>query len=601
MADFFKGLAGGFQTGLQFSDAMRRRQEYEEQQAERERLKEIFGSQPTVTPGTAATPEQIRSAGLETGRLAMDDISDFGLSAQEAARYAPQMPSETATTTPTMYSYGGLTRQTPFSAAELNRARMEQAIPVLAARNPAQALQMQETLLRSQREAERAPLEMEQLRGAIAGQGLSRRQAELQIAASERDAASKARVDEFTARLAQARRDNPNMTAQQMYQMAAEAGLSTQEQYGALSNITGIDKALFEQGQRDIQSMLRKSGGSLDKLVSAFNSSDLIGPGQNYRVDRDDKGGVTLTLVDAATGRALGAGQTFRSEDEAIGLLSRRALSPETVGEYVTNMERQRAEAEYRRSQALNYEAAARALKTLPPEKVQELNELSLQINDAEERGDLAAARRLRGQHERLLTASMGAIGKVVAPRQAGGRGEVPPWQQKAIDAYYSALGKAVEARGGKPLTGPEQRELLVSFNLTPEMLAGQAAGSAAVPLEAVGYGGAGSRGGAGAGAPTPQPGLVRPTTVTGVVSQARGADAAAFYADEARAARDIARRESAQESVSRLGLLRPSDFSKLTRAQATELFNSPEYEFLPDDIKSIILKRRAGPSRIGQ
>jgi len=55
MADFFKGLSGGFQTGLQISEALRAKQE-------RERLREAMGLTPQEMQQRQATPEELGRA-----------------------------------------------------------------------------------------------------------------------------------------------------------------------------------------------------------------------------------------------------------------------------------------------------------------------------------------------------------------------------------------------------------------------------------------------------------------------------------------------------------------------------------------------------------
>ena len=587
MADFFKGLAGGFQTGLQFGEARRRNQEYQEQLAERERLRQIYGAEPTMTPGQAATPEQIQSAGLETGRLQMNDTADFGLSSEEAARYAPQMPSAQATTTPTTYSFGGLTRQTPFSADELNRMRMQQAIPVLAVRNPAEAMRMQAALATEERQAARAPLELEALRGQVASGALSRRQSELQIQEAERQAQQRQRADAFTAQLTEARRQNPNMTPSAMFQMASESGLGTAEIYQVMQNITGVDKALFEQGERDIKKMIRGKG--LDGIVDQFNKSDLIGPGRNYRVDRDPKSGaVSLTLIDAATGNAVGGAQRFANEGEATGYLSRMATNPETVGEYVANLETRRAQVDYYKSQANRNDAIAKASRSFTPEQATELNNLSADIDAARETGDEAKAKRLTEKFELQYRTYAGQMGRVMQPRPAAQVKPAPDLNPMAMKRYE----ELIKGDRFKNATPAEQRQILIDNGFDPV----QAGYGGGIPDRRVGERPAPglTRGTQPAPAPAPTPAVG--SGLSSIVSQPQAPSRDVIEADLAQRAaeRGLARdelRSIYRAEVEQLGLT--ADAVKgLAPQRARDLRNSPYFEFFPRNVQRALTDR---------
>lgn len=593
MADFFRGLAGGFQTGLQFGEAVRRRQDYEEQQAERERLRQIYGAEPTTTPGQAATPEQIQRAGLETERLQMKDLAEagFDLTPQEAARYAPQMPSAQATTTPTTYSFGGLTRQTPFSADELNRMRMQQAIPVLAVRNPAEAMRMQTALAAEERQAARTPLELEALRGQIAGGALSRRQSELQIQEAERQAQQRQRADAFTAQLAEARRQNPNMTPSAMFQMASESGLGTAEIYQVMQNITGVDKALYEQGERDIKKMIRGKG--LDGIVDQFNKSDLIGPGRNYRIDRDPKSGaVSLTLIDAATGNAVGGAQRFANEGEATGYLSRMATNPETVGEYVANLETRRAQIKYYESHANRNDAIANASRSFTPEQATELNDLSAEIDTAREAGDDAKAKRLTEQFDLKYKTFAGQMGRVMQPRPAAQAKPAPDLNPMAMKRYEELI------KGDKFKLAPpaEQRQMLIDNGFDPVQ---------------AGYGGGiPDRNKGDRGETKPTPGLARgalnsddPPVIysegsglSSIMSRPQASTRDVIEADLVRRAaeRGLARdrlRDIYRSEVEQLGLTVDA-VKELAPQRARDLRNSPYFEFFPRNVRRALTDR---------
>lgn len=154
MADFFKGLAGGFQTGLQFGNAMQQRQE-------REELAAIMREKPV-----AAGPDfagQFRMQGLEQGPMPQAEPI------QDTQSFMGQQYAQSALT--------------PERVTGLRYGAMAD---VIAQRDPAAALRMRQEQVRMQREAELAPLQRQQLEGQIAGQGLTQQAQRLNISEAER-------------------------------------------------------------------------------------------------------------------------------------------------------------------------------------------------------------------------------------------------------------------------------------------------------------------------------------------------------------------------------------------------------------------------------
>jgi hypothetical protein len=585
MADFFKGLAGGFQTGLQFGEAVRRRQEYEEQQAEREQLRGIFTGQPTVTPGTTAqaTPEQLRNARLYTENIQAEDMRTFGMGPAESDRfYAPQMPSETATTTtPTMYSYGGLTRQTPFTPAEVSRMQMEQAVPVLAARNPAQALQMRETLLRSQREAERAPLEMEQLRGTIAGQGLSQRQTKLQIEDAERKAASQERVDRFM----QAFNADPT---QDPMSLARQMNLSLTEQYSAAQTLTGITDQEMKQTIQSAERAIRTQ--PLAGVVEQFNRSQIFGPGQNFVLGEGPNGSITLTTINTATGRPVGAPETFRTEAEAKGVLLDRVRDPVKAAENALNVRfiNARIDAAVRqgdldkaRVELINMQKDQ--LSPFPKETMDTLNDLSERIQAAREAGNDREASALNEQWGRVYNQAAAKRGALIRPPAAA----APRAEITLSDAEKIAWTELVKSDQWKMAQDPAARVRLArQYGLDPAKLNLPSMPSPTTPPPKP--------------APTPQPGLTRPSGTQNLQSMVAGpermpqderlrriqeeADMRGLARDEERAIR--------RAQVDELGLTAAEVPAQISPERARILRNSEYFELFPRDVQRALTEQ---------
>ena len=167
MADFFRGLAGGFGTGLQFGQAMREREE-------RDRLRQAAGLTPQEMQQRQASPEELARAQAETQGLAAQDAEMFGLTAQDQAAYAPQMPVQGQRIGPTQYGLGGQTFNRMPTQQEIQQARFGAMADVISERDPARAMQMRQQLEDQAFQARERPLRLQSLEGQIAGQAQQR-------------------------------------------------------------------------------------------------------------------------------------------------------------------------------------------------------------------------------------------------------------------------------------------------------------------------------------------------------------------------------------------------------------------------------------------
>lgn len=182
MADFFKGLAGGLQTGAQFGQLLREGEE-------RKRLREAMGLTPQAIEQRQATPEELSRAQAYTQAIAAEDAQTFGLTPQDqpaGISYAPQMPVEGQRIGATQYGLGGQTFNRMPTQQEIEAARFGAAANVIAERDPMAAMRMRQEQVRMQREAELAPLQLEQLRGSISGQAQQRALTGIQLSDAER-------------------------------------------------------------------------------------------------------------------------------------------------------------------------------------------------------------------------------------------------------------------------------------------------------------------------------------------------------------------------------------------------------------------------------
>jgi hypothetical protein len=161
MADFFKGLAGGFQTGLQFGEQMRKRR-MEDELAKAYAKPEEF---------TDYTPEQIKQIqGLQAAGGYDVQAVPGAEGAAPTLRYTakpesmyynelgqPEAPIEIAPQR--VQRYGGQTVAGQFSQEQLQGLQMREAARVMGAYgDPVRASQLQADALRMEREAEERPL-----------------------------------------------------------------------------------------------------------------------------------------------------------------------------------------------------------------------------------------------------------------------------------------------------------------------------------------------------------------------------------------------------------------------------------------------------------
>lgn len=196
MADFFKGLAGGLETGARFGQMLREGEE-------RKRLREAMGLTPQEIQSRQATPEEFGRAQAETQALAARDAQMFAPAPDSIERrtgffsdnpaegpagglYAPQMPVEGQRIGPTQYGLGGQTFNRMPTQQEIEAARFGAAANVIAERDPVAAMRMRQDQIRMQRENELAPLQKQQLEGSITGQGLAQQAQRITISEAER-------------------------------------------------------------------------------------------------------------------------------------------------------------------------------------------------------------------------------------------------------------------------------------------------------------------------------------------------------------------------------------------------------------------------------
>jgi predicted secreted protein len=200
MADFFKGLAGGFGTGLQFGQAIRERNM-------RDELAQAYAKPETSQGYTAETGQQLEAL-ANTG--AYDIVPQYGPAGEGQAqgaftgyRAVPKagldlqgdMPAAPMAFNPQqVQDYGGRRVAGQFDPAQLRGLQMREAAGVLgrygdvrgAATLEAQAEDFTARAEDRAYQAQRRPLELQDLQGRISGQVQQRQLTDLQLTDAQR-------------------------------------------------------------------------------------------------------------------------------------------------------------------------------------------------------------------------------------------------------------------------------------------------------------------------------------------------------------------------------------------------------------------------------
>ena len=335
MANFFRGLASGLESGYKLGDTL---QKYRERQAYEEAMK----AQPEFMPPPNVSPEDLSRAQAETAALQQQDIRDFGLSPQEAQRYAPASPGR--------YSFLGKEYTSPLSEAQIGLARREQMANVAAQYgNPLEAERLRASIRAEQSDAERLGMERERL-------GLTRQTTEQQLEQgkitleeSKRKAADEALLRNLNDRVVQFQQENQRPPSiNELRNLATQLGATTDQLYKVGSTLTGIAETEAKASAMDIAKKIK--GANLDKLIDLHKNDPLFDDNTYFEkiVGRDGK--IVLNMKDKE-GKTIGS-QTFSSASEATAYLAQQATDPANVYTWLQANRAKNAEIEKNLSQA---------------------------------------------------------------------------------------------------------------------------------------------------------------------------------------------------------------------------------------------------------
>jgi hypothetical protein len=293
MADFFKGLTGGFQSGLQLGEAMRAKQE-------REALAQIMQEKPVdAGPDFAG---QFRAKGLEQGPMPQAEPI------QDTQSFMGQQ-----------YAQGALTPD------KLTGLRYSAMADVMAQRDPAAALRMRQEATRMEREAIEAPLRTQALQQQVGLGGI-------QLTEAQRKAEGAGRMDAFNTELNQLQ----NPTPDQMKSLAAKYNLDRAQQLEVTSQYTGIAKNELDAFDLDIKKAVK--GKDLTGLIDLHKNDPRFGDGTHFVMAKGDKGQVILNLVSDADPSKVLRTESFKDSTLATAYLRKAAEDPANLAEWMMGM-----------------------------------------------------------------------------------------------------------------------------------------------------------------------------------------------------------------------------------------------------------------------
>jgi len=303
MADFFKGLAGGFGTGLQFGQAVRERQE-------RERLREAMGLTPQEIAPRPPTQDEFGRAQAYTRSIADEDERMFAtddsverrtglFSSNPAERpldasVAPQMPYVGQSVGGTQYGLGGQTFSRMPTQQEIDSARYAAAANVIAERDPVAAMRMRREMDEQAYQARERPLRLQSLEGQIAGQGLTQKAQQITISEAERKVSQ----------------DKANRNAQTLLADISAAGTPIDTATAnRIAKETGADMTFVTDAVLKQYNLTKASANDLiERQLTDFNKAAEGGiPTLNKyiaeRLDPDKTDNIVPTVVQGADGK----------------------------------------------------------------------------------------------------------------------------------------------------------------------------------------------------------------------------------------------------------------------------------------------------------
>jgi len=330
------GFAAGLQAGTAMADRALNIYRQAKQQQEFERIQNATPEelQGALTADQQAQLDQAAASGYEvipqTNSKGL--ITGYGYAgpanAPEAGGFVSPAPGGT--------KFLGQTVQGELTPERMQGLRYRAMADVVAAQDPAKAMQMRAEATRMEREAEEYPLRLEALQTQVkAGKlGLTKTEQDIEsgsltLGQQKRTEAEQLNASNFSAFAA----ENPNLTTAELKDAAFKQFKFTPKQWqdavNTRLNISDTEQKIFVSGIKD-----KLKGKNLQQLGALYNTDPDFDDKTDLAIVPGKNGAVTLNFIDKATNKITGT-QTFKNESLATEYLNKQATEPENIGSWM--------------------------------------------------------------------------------------------------------------------------------------------------------------------------------------------------------------------------------------------------------------------------
>lgn len=352
MSRAIRGLTEGLQTGMLLGRTLREAQQ-------REELAKAYGLTPQEQQAALATPDQLQRAQAETQALQQQDIAEFGLTPQEAQRYAPTMPQEGARVGLPTYRLGEQTFERAPTQAQIDAARTRAAADVYGRYGD---VARREELMRGLRAEERAMSAEERAAAAEqrAQQGFAIQQQEsaFRLRALGRSEDAETRYNAFSQFAAQ----NPDMTPEQLRSAArTQFNFTPEQELKFITTRLGLQEGELKEFDTRVKNKLK--GKNLTQLGTLYNTDPDFDDNTDLSIVPGRGGSVTLNFIDKKSGRVV-ASNSFGSEALAVEYLGKQATDPLNTGSWLLGVKAKETDIRSKEAYSRRLDALAEAADT---------------------------------------------------------------------------------------------------------------------------------------------------------------------------------------------------------------------------------------------
>lgn len=447
MSRALRGLTEGLQTGMKLGSVLREAQQ-------REELAKAYGLTPEQQQAAMATPDQLQRAQAETQALQQQDTAEFGLSPQEAQKYAPAMPQEGQRVGLPTYRLGGQTFQQAPSQEQIDAARLRAAADVYGRYGD---VAKREELMRGLRAEERATAAE---RRAQTGFETQQQQSAYQLRALGRAEDAETRYNAFSQFAAQ----NPDMPAEQLRSAArTQFNFTPEQELKFINTRLGLKDGELKEFDARIQGKIK--GKSLSQLGSLYNTDPDFDDSTDLSIVPGKNGAVTLNFIDKKSGRTV-ASNSFGSEALAVEYLGKQATDPLNAGTWLLGVKAKEADIQSKQAYSRRLDALAGA--------ADDAKGLEKKILDAEK----VLGRKLTEDEKKI------AIGLVPRPREVSDA-SVTSYAKELIGTPTGRLDKDGKPERYTAATAPAAARAILSGQETTSGMPGWGGGQQQAPRAA--------------------------------------------------------------------------------------------------------------------